>query len=371
MNDFNGGKFGGGHSRREFLTRMAACGVIAASGPSTFGAEPDAASRYSDHLDLMYYLDARGQRRPVRLPGDWGLRRKDILKGMQAVMGELPRPAQKSPLEVRVLEEVRVGNVVRKKITYQSEPGSHVPAYLFLPPREGTKKLPAVLCLHQTTEQGKKEPAGIAGSPELQYAKELAERGFVTIAPDFPSLGEYAWDLDKHPEYASGTMKSIWDNIRAVDLLQSLPEVDGERIGCVGHSLGGHGTIFTGAFETRLKALVTCCGFARFGRDDVPSWNGKRYMPRIKTLYGNSAEKLPFDFPEVLGALAPRPLLVIAAKKDLDFDVRGVQETIAQVQPLYKLLRAEGKLEVLYPDVPHSFPQEMRVAAYEFLAKSL
>lgn len=334
-------------------------------------ADPTPNPKYTDHLNLLYYLDLEGQRQPVNSLKDWQQRRGHILLGMQAVMGELPKPATKAPLDVKVLEEVRLGEIVRRKITYQSEPGSRVPAYLFLPPRTGDKKLAAVLCLHQTATPGKAEAAGIAGNPEMGYAKELAERGFVTLAPDFPSLGEYDWDLDKHPEYASGTMKSIWDNIRGVDLLQSLPEVDGERIGCLGHSLGGHGTLFTGAFEPRLKAFVTCCGFSRFGRDDVPSWNGKRYMPRIKKVYANSADKVPFDFPEVLGALAPRPLFVVAAKRDNDFDVRGVEETLSYVRPLYEMLGQESRLQAIYPDVGHSFPKDARKAAYDFLETQL
>lgn len=328
-------------------------------------------SKYSDHLDLLYYLDDHGQRQPVRTAADWERRRRAVLDGMQAVMGKLPHHATRSPLDVQVLEEVRIGKVVRRKLTYQSEPGSRVPAYVFIPPHDANKKLAAVLCLHQTNQSGKSEAAGLVGNPEMGYARELAERGFVTLAPDFPTLGEHDWDLDKHPKYVSGTMKSIWDNIRGVDLLQSLPEADGERIGCLGHSLGGHGTLFTGAFEPRLKAFVTSCGFSRFGRDDVPSWTGKRYMPLIKSVYASKAENLPFDFPEILGTLAPRPLLVIAAKKDHDFDVRGVEETLAIVRPLYKLLGQESRLQVRYPDVPHAFPQAERKAAYEFLDKHL
>ena len=65
--------------------------------------------------------------------------------------------------------------------------------------------------------------------------------------------------------YNSGSMKAIYDNIRAVDLLVSLKEVDADRIGCIGHSLGGHNTMFTAALRAaHQSALVTNCGFTRF-----------------------------------------------------------------------------------------------------------
>src|SRR5205823_3962381 len=138
---------------------------------------------------------------------------------------------------------------------------------------------------------------------------------------------------DPKKGYVSGTMKAIWDNIRAVDLLQELPEVDAERIGCIGHSLGGHNTMFTAAFEPRLRVLVSSCGYCRFHKDDVDSWHGPRYMPRIKTLFKDSADLMPFDFPEVIGTFAPRPFLTCAAVKDKDFDVNGVKESIAMARP--------------------------------------
>ena len=64
--------------------------------------------------------------------------------------------------------------------------------------------------------------------------------------------------------YESGTMKGIWNHIRAVDLLESLPEVDPDRIGVIGHSLGGHNALFVAAFDQRIRAVVSSCGFNAF-----------------------------------------------------------------------------------------------------------
>lgn len=330
--------------------------------------------RYCERLDLTYYLTARGERQPIRKARDWEVRRGQALAGLRAVMGPLPGKERRVPLEVEVLAEERVGTVRRQKIRYRTEPGDRVQAYLFLPETKG-RKVPAVLCLQQTTQLGKAEAAGLGGDPNLHYALHLAQRGYVTLAPDYPGFGESRWDFDaagKAPfHYQSGTAKAVWDNLRSVDLLETLPEVDRSRIGCLGHSLGGHMTIFTAVFDPRLKVLVSSCGFSHFRKDDVPSWTGPRYMPRIASEFGNDPARVPFDFPELIAALAPRPFLACAAKKDDDFDYTGVEEVIRAARPVYRLYGSEGKVEAFYPEGGHGFPPEARERAYAFLDRFL
>lgn len=326
---------------------------------------------YVDHQDLTYFLDADGRKVPIKSSADWDHRRRHILANMQLAMGDLASPSVRSRLDVKVLEEVNVGELARRKLTFQSESGHHVPAYLFLPAAAKGRKAAAVLCLHQTTRLGSGEPAGLGGSPNLHYALHLAQRGFVTLAPDYPSFGEHKWNFDAHTRYASGTMKAIWDNIRAVDLLQSLPEVDPERIGVIGHSLGGHNAMFTAVFEPRLKVIVSSCGFTSFVKDDMPSWTGKVYMPRIAKVYGNDAKRMPFDFPEVVASFAPRPFLACAATKDDDFDVSGVRDCIAAARPVYALFDKQDSLRSIYPESKHDFPAEAQKAAYEFIERHL
>ncbi len=324
---------------------------------------------YPEHQDLTYRLDSTGARHPIRTPADWEARREHIRAHFRSAAGALPGPAQRVPLDVRIEEEVRVGRLLRRKLTYQSEPGDRVSAYLFLP--AARKKRPAVLCLHQTVQIGKGEPAGLGGSPNLHYARHLAEQGFVTLAPDYPSFGDHPWNFTPAHGYASGTMKGVWDHIRAVDLLVGLPEVHSDRIGVIGHSLGGHNALFLALFEPRVQAIVSSCGFTRFHRDDVPSWTGPRYLPRLATLFGNDADRIPFDFTEIVAALAPRPFLACAATRDDDFDVTGVRETLAAARPVYALYGAEKHLAGYYPDSPHDFPADAREQAYRFLRRHL
>jgi dienelactone hydrolase len=326
------------------------------------------------HEDLSFVANDAGQRQPIQSVADWQRRREQVLKAVQQVMGPLPSPKIKTPLDVETLEETHIGDFVRHKIAYHTDdPQAQVHAWLFLPNAAKNKKLPAVLCLHQTTPVGKDEPAGVAGQKHYNYALELAQCGFVTLAPDYPSFGEYKYDFE-HDDYTSGSMKAIYDNIRAVDLLQSLPQVDPERIACVGHSLGGHNAIFTAVFEPRLEAVVSSCGFtqcSRYMQGNLAGWTSRRYMPRIASEYGNNPRRMPFDFTELVAALAPRPFLAVAPLEDDNFDNEGVRRIMAAAAPIYRLYHAEDSLVADYPAGGHNFPPESRQKAYDFLERQL
>jgi dienelactone hydrolase len=281
---------------------------------------------------------------------------------MQEVMGSVP-PTKNSSPEVKIAEEVATPAYTRRKILFAVDAGDWVPAYVLIP-RKLAGRAPSVLCLHQTTRPGKAEPAGLAGNPDLHYAAELSERGFVTIAPDYPRFGEY--DIDAHAlGYASGTMKGIVNHMRA-DVLQAMPEVDASAIGVIGHSLGGHNSLFVvAAFDTRIRAVVTSCGFTSFAKykgGDLKGWSHAGYMPRIATMFGNSPALMPFDFKDVLAMIAPLPLFVNAPLGDSNFDVSGVRDAIAAVRAMFG-----ENLRVVYPDAGHAFPKAIREQAYAFL----
>lgn len=365
------GSFRANARARMMAAAVAVCALAAIPG---VGGNLPKAPPYRDHTRLEVYLDDKGAEHPVRSRADWEKRRRHILAGMQAVMGPLPGPERKVPLDAQVLEETATDTFVRKKISFRPEKDDRVPAYLFLP-KGGKKRKAAVLCLHQTTRIGKGEPAGLGGLPNLHYARELAERGYVTLAPDYPNFGEYAFDPYARG-YASGSMKAIWNNMRAIDLLQSLPEVDPDRIGCIGHSLGGHNTMFTGAFDTRIQALVSSCGFTAFGsyfQGNLTGWTGPAYMPLIREVKreGGWAKHMPFDFHEVAAAFAPRAFFTNSPLRDDNFEVGGVREVMARAAPIYRLFGAEEKLVAVYPDSGHDFPTPQRLEAYAFLDRWL
>jgi dienelactone hydrolase len=335
-------------------------------------ANPVATPFYPDKLRLLAWRDRQGVERPIERPVDWPKRRADILAAMQEVMGSLPPAQSANPPVVELLEETRLPKSLRRKILFTVEPGNRVPAYLFLPDTGGVR-LPAVLCLHQTTRDGKAEPAGLGGMPNLHYAVELANRGYVTLAPDYPNYGDYHRD-PYESGYASATMQGIVNHRRAVDLLVSLPEVDPHRVGVIGHSLGGHNALFLAAFDERVRAVVTSCGFNSFFKyygGDLAGWSHPGYMPRIRAVYARDPKEMPFDFSEVLAAIAPRPVFVNAPLRDANFEVSGVQDCLAAAAPVYRLLGASDSLVAVHPDTTHDFPPETRRAAYDWLDRTL
>ena len=233
---------------------------------------------------------------------------------------------------------------------------------------------PAVLCLHQTNSIGKGEPAGLGGSQNLHYALELAQRGYVTLAPDYPSFGEHAYEFRSDDRWASGSMKAIWDNMRAIDLLQQLPSVDRKRIGCIGHSLGGHNTIFTSFFDERIAVAVSSCGFTRFHKyygGNLRGWTSDRYMPRIASQYSNNPNLVPFDFPELIAGIAPRAFFTSSPLLDDNFEVSGVRDSIEESAKIFQLHKAQGHLKAIYPDSAHDFPPDARQEAYRFIDQVL
>lgn len=291
------------------------------------------------------------------------------LSGLEAVMGPLPARPSGAPIVELISEATLDGGLVRRQIVFLGRDQDRVPAYLFLPPAKGKAKHPAMLCLHQTTRLGKGEPAGLGGKPDLHYALELARRGYVTLAPDYPNFGDYTFDPYAHG-YASATMKGIVNHQRALDLLAALPQVDAKRMGVIGHSLGGHNSLFLAAFDPRVRVAVTSCGFTAFARyyqGDLTGWSHRGYMPRIATEYGKSPARMPFDFSDVLAAISPRAVFVNAPLHDANFDVAGVRETLAKVERRFK----RGRLEVAYPDRGHEFPPDIREQAYRFIDRQL
>jgi dienelactone hydrolase len=323
---------------------------------------------YPDHNQLLTWKDEKGNFHPVRTIDEWNIRRGHIVTNFEAVAGR--RPDQfRDPEQItyQTLETVSLGNLVRKKITIPMDDNDVIHAYLFLPVAKA--KLAAMLCLHQTTKTGKGEPAGLSGLPTLHYALELAQRGYVTLAPDYPRFGDSTTDA-YHLGYLSATAKGIANHRKCVSLLTQLPEVDAERIGCIGHSLGGHNSIFVALYEPRIKVIATSCGFCSFPKyygGNLKGWTHAGYMPRIASVFASDPKKVPFDFTELLAALAPRPVFINAPLRDANFDVEGVRDCVKAALPVYQLFAKPENLHAVYPDAEHAFPDEIRLECYSFL----
>ncbi len=293
--------------------------------------------------DILQALTPSGETILAADPNEWQSRRELVRQAMQSVMGYLPLFMRRPPPKYEVIDTVDCGTYTRQLIKYRSQPGCETPAYLCIPngiPNDviEARTTPAVLCLHPTDDRvGHDVVVGLGGKPNRQYASELAERGYITLAPSYPLLANYQPDLQQLG-WESGTLKAIWDNIRGIDLLQSLIRVDPEKIGVIGHSLGGHNSIYTAVFDERIKAIVSSCGFDSYTDyyDADPTvwqpgkgWTQLRYMPRLAN-YRNRLNEIPFDFDEMLAAIAPRDVLVVAPLHDSNFRAASVDRMTAR-----------------------------------------
>ncbi|MBI3948771.1 MAG: dienelactone hydrolase family protein [Armatimonadetes bacterium] len=318
----------------------------------------------------------------------WGQRRARILAAFTDLLGE-GAPASPPEPEVRWLGEERQEGLVIRKLSFLVEPDDRVYAYLVLPPGLSAPA-PAVLCLHGTTYDAKDACLGRGQNPagSNRTAIHLAQRGFVVLAPDHFCAGERLKPGEKpydsgplyarHPEW-SDVGKSVYDHMRCTDLLRTLPEVDGDRIGAIGHSLGGYSTVFFAAMDGRVRAAVSSCGVTGSWNVDANRANWSRtqpgryvHFPKLRH-YWEADRKAPVDFHEIIALMAPRAFLNISAVgNDPCFQVFApFSELYYQVESVYKLLGAEGKFAVHFHSCGHSFTQSARALAYTWLEEQL
>src|SRR5439155_14627525 len=124
-----------------------------------------------------------------------------------------------------------------------------------------------------------------------------------------------------------------------LDLLESLPFVKRGRFGAIGHSLGGHNAIFTAVLDERIKVIVSSCGFDSFldyMNGDIKGWTSDRYMPKLLD-YRDRLTDVPFDFHELIGALAPRHVFISAPLGDTNFRWRSVDAVAKAASQVYAL----------------------------------
>jgi dienelactone hydrolase len=245
---------------------------------------------------------------------------------------------------------------------------------------------PAVIALHQTNPSGKTEVVGleVSGSDDyMHYGAELAARGFVVLAPDAIAFGERAAGhghalyhsaeefFTTHPE-GSVMAKMTFDLSRAVDLLHVMPDVVSDRIGCIGHSHGGYGTLFAMIAEPRIKAGVISCGMNLLRNDPSPErwWRKTALIPRLGT-YERDLTQTPLDFHHWTALVAPRPLMVVAGTRDRIFPHVGRAPWLHLVRQVYALYGAEDSLHAWIFDGEHAFPPSARLEAYQMLARTL
>ena len=328
---------------------------------------------------LMWYQE--GISKSISSPGEWIEKRQAITQILFQFLGAFP--SSKTALDSRGLKEERLNGYTRTKVEYKVEADDKATAYLLVPAKV-KQPAPAILALHQTVPQGKDEPVGIAGKPNMYYGLELVESGYVVLAPDSITAGERVYSgaapfvtapFDaSHPNW-SAMGKMLWDHMRGVDYLLTLPVVDKNRIGVIGHSLGGYNSFFLAAFDERINAAVSSCGLGTIAGAPNPfAWARKEWFVHFPKLrpYLEVGCTTPFDFHEVVSLIAPRPFLTFSMKQDKIFPQwQGAVAVADQARKVYGLYGAENSFSSILKEGEHDFPTDSRTLAYEWIDRQL
>lgn len=322
------------------------------------------------------------------------------------------RPAPVEP-KAEVLERVDLGDYVREKILFSTSPVFRVPAYVLIP--KGLKgRAPAIVDLHshggmflfgkeKITDLGDNLPTMVEyharnyeGRPT---ATALVKRGYVVIAIDALMFGErrilhaadakLGWDRakysaddvkllnDKCRARESTIVKGLtlagltwpgivtWDDIRTIDYLTTRPEVDPERIGCLGVSFGGHRSLFLGGLDDRIRAACVT-GFMSTVRPMI-----ERHLDTHSFVHFVPHLHRRMDLPDVAALRAPLPLLVQQCSQDRLFPLAGMQAAVAKMAAIYRKAGAAEQFVGKFYDVPHRLDIAMQDDAFAFFEQHL
>lgn len=276
-------------------------------------------------------------------------------------------PETEAP-EVQVESEQLEDGSVRRHVTYPVDSG-RASVYVCLP-RDVNGVAPIVFCHHQHAGQfdlGKSEVCGLRGDPELAYAAELAQRGFVTISPDAIGFEDRNWAGSENITWFELSTRLVLgrsllgDCLReislALDYASSLPEADASRIGFIGHSYGGRMAMWAPAWDRRISASVSNCGCIPY-RDSFTRDTGMQaefVVPGFATSY---------DVEDVLAVADQCRILIMATGDDRwSRGAEDIRRNLAAREAHHVTVR-------LRPGV-HDFPRPAREEAYAFLTDAL
>ena len=253
--------------------------------------------------------DADGK--PITTLEAWKPKRARILKDWRDFLGAYSPLEESLPLNLEVVESDSLEHCTRTLVRYQAEPGRTVRAYLLVPHNSADKKLPAIVAFHGTSKTTFQKLVGLDGEPERHMGLRLAAAGFVVLCPE-----NYLWEqksymdsveavLAPHPE-SRGMAVMLADGMRAVDVLQAQPNVDDNRIGTFGHSLGAKEAMYLAAFDERVCAAVASEGGVGM---HSTNWEAPWYLGPIVKSQGFKR-----DHHDLVALVAPRPCLVLGGE---------------------------------------------------------
>jgi len=314
-------------------------------------------------------------------------------------------------LSPELVDHTEYPDYVQQKWYFTSSSGERVPLILLLP-RALEEPAPAVLALHDHSGMyyfGKKklveeenEPLRLTAFRQEMYegkapANELVQRGYIVAVIDSFYFGERRIDVPPPEEMqhdfllaaegsdqwlalidrVSAQMESTvakslcwagvtwpgilaWDDMRTVDFLLTLPQVDPSRIGCMGLSMGGLRGALLGALDTRVKAVCIVGWMTTLAdalENEVARHSWCSFVPGLPPL---------LDWPDVAALHAPDPLLVMQGSRDDMFPLKGYQRAAERLRAIYAKAGVPGNLDIGLFDLPHNFNLEMQHQAWAF-----
>jgi len=320
------------------------------------------------------WLDAAPAMPEFQVPkskATWERQRKEVRAQLWELLGNLPpRP---EGVIVETLSREDRGDYVVEKFQFDNGAGAIVPGYLLLP-KNVSGKAPGILYCHWHGghyDIGKDELFKTNATP-VAAGPELAKRGYVVIAVDAYCFGERNGQGPGGPNEkgSAGEMsaskfnlwlgRTLWgmivrDDLIALDYLCSRPEVDRNRIGVTGISMGATRTWWAMALDERLKAGVAVCCLTRYQnliQHEMLKAHGIYYFVPGMLQH--------FDTEAIVALSAPRPLMFLSGEADAGSPVDGIHIIEKKARQAYKLYGTEQKFQsIIYPGLGHHYTPEM------------
>jgi len=317
---------------------------------------PTADRRASEvkHLDHVYEFT------PYKSKEEWKARAEYLRGQILFASGLLPMP-EKTPLNAKVFGLVDKGDYTVEKVYFESFPGHYVTGNLYKP-KKVSGKLPAVLCPHGHWAYGRLENQPLNSGQGR--AANFARQGYIAFTWDMVGYNDSTAISHNYASHKTGLVREslwginllglqLWNSIRAVDFIASLPEVDANRLGVTGESGGGTQTFLLYAVDDRLKVSAPVNMISSTMQGGCLCEN----TPLLRIDTNNM---------EIGACMAPRPMMMIAATGDWTRQTPTVE--FPAIQSIYRLFEAEDKVKYAQFDAPHNYHKESREAVYGWFA---